>query len=211
MEIYNTEEEQVEALKQWWEKNGIKVIVFIVLLLGSVYGGQQWRQAQHDTAAAASSEYSKMMENWDADREKASEHADALLSNHGDTNYAALASLTLAASAIELADRDGAAARLNEVIRTTTSEELKALAALRLARIYLDKGEAEQALSTLNQLAPGAYEVAALELKGDIYLQQGKPEEARTAYDSAITKSDEMPGKRAMLEMKRDDLTAHKG
>ena len=38
METYNTEEEQVEALRRWWDENVKSVIAGIILALG-VSGG----------------------------------------------------------------------------------------------------------------------------------------------------------------------------
>ncbi len=43
MEIYNSEEQQVEAIKRFWKENGTAIIAGVVLGLGGLYG---WRYFQ---------------------------------------------------------------------------------------------------------------------------------------------------------------------
>ena len=40
MEQYRTEEEQVEALKKWWEENGRSTVVAVIVALGLGFGWQ---------------------------------------------------------------------------------------------------------------------------------------------------------------------------
>ena len=37
-----TEEEQIEALKRWWDENGKQVVLAIVLTVGGYFGWQAW-------------------------------------------------------------------------------------------------------------------------------------------------------------------------
>ena len=46
MEPYNTEEEQVEALRRWWDENGRSTIAAIVIALAAGFGWQAWQK--HD-------------------------------------------------------------------------------------------------------------------------------------------------------------------
>ena len=49
-----TEEEQIEALKRWWDDNGKQTILAIVLTVGGYFGWQAWTQHVDEQAAAAS-------------------------------------------------------------------------------------------------------------------------------------------------------------
>ncbi|MEW8396328.1 MAG: tetratricopeptide repeat protein, partial [Candidatus Thiodiazotropha sp.] len=40
MSEYQTEEEQVEAIKRWWKENGTSVIAGLVIGLGGIFGWQ---------------------------------------------------------------------------------------------------------------------------------------------------------------------------
>ena len=43
MDTYETEEQQVEAIKKWWNENYKMVIGLAVIGLGSIVGIQQWK------------------------------------------------------------------------------------------------------------------------------------------------------------------------
>ena len=38
-----TEEEQIEAIKQWWKKNGSSLLIGVGLALAIVFGWQAWQ------------------------------------------------------------------------------------------------------------------------------------------------------------------------
>ncbi len=54
MDAYRTEEEQVEALKAWWDENGRSIVVAIVIALAAGFGWQGWKSQQEGQAEAAS-------------------------------------------------------------------------------------------------------------------------------------------------------------
>ena len=43
MEVYETEEQQVEAVKKWWKENGVSLIVGVVMGLSAIAG---WKYYQ---------------------------------------------------------------------------------------------------------------------------------------------------------------------
>ncbi len=47
MDVYRTEDQQLDALKGWWKKNGTSIIVAIALGLAIVVGGRTWISQQH--------------------------------------------------------------------------------------------------------------------------------------------------------------------
>ena len=44
MESYRTEEEQVEALRRWWNENGRSTLFVIVVVLAGTFGWQGWQR-----------------------------------------------------------------------------------------------------------------------------------------------------------------------
>ena len=44
MEQYRTEEEQVEALRRWWNENGKSTVAVIVIALAAGLGWQAWQR-----------------------------------------------------------------------------------------------------------------------------------------------------------------------
>jgi predicted negative regulator of RcsB-dependent stress response len=84
--------------------------------------------------------------------------------------------------------------------------ELAELATLRLARLQLAQGQADQALKLVGELKADAHRALALELKGDALTALKRTDEARTAYDEALTALDATAPTRPYLEMKRNEL-----
>ena len=71
MEVYETEEQQVEAIKSWWKENGKAVVLGAVIGLGGLYG---WRYYQGEIQSAkeqASEAYTQAMNTLDSGSENA--------------------------------------------------------------------------------------------------------------------------------------------
>ena len=58
-----TEEEQIEALKRWWDENGKQVILAIVLTVGGYFGWEAYSDHAEEQAAAASLVYQQILDN----------------------------------------------------------------------------------------------------------------------------------------------------
>ena len=57
MDVYKTEDEQWEAVRQWWRENGMSAVFGIVLGLGAIFGWRWWQTHQIEQAEAASGIY----------------------------------------------------------------------------------------------------------------------------------------------------------
>ena len=60
MEIYTTEEEQVEALKKWWRENGKAVIAGFIIGFGAIFGWREWQAHVTEEAQKASRQFQEM-------------------------------------------------------------------------------------------------------------------------------------------------------
>ena len=110
MADYETEEQQVEALKRWWADNGRAVLFGIGLGLVLIFGWRAWQGHQVSVAQEASSAYTKVMESLENDDngEAFLSQVQAIKSDHGGTSYAAMASLAEARYHVEQNNLDGA-------------------------------------------------------------------------------------------------------
>ncbi|WP_350668795.1 tetratricopeptide repeat protein, partial [Pseudoalteromonas sp. 69-MNA-CIBAN-0232] len=52
-----TEEEQIEAFKAWWKKNGVMLIVAVAIAAGGYFGWQAWKNGQANYTSEASALY----------------------------------------------------------------------------------------------------------------------------------------------------------
>ena len=206
MEVYETEQEQIEAIKKWWKKNGKAVITGLILGLASLVGWQQWQASIQTARETASLEYSILLnelqaESYDAVRERASR----ILSLYGGTPYAAMAAMAAAKVNVETGELSAARTHLQLVIDTSKQEELVYVARARLARLMIDDGQASAAITLLKGVAAPAFDALYQEIIGDAYVAQDDSEQARAAYSAALASLDEGEDS-SILQMKLDEL-----
>lgn len=204
---YETEEQQIEALKGWWQANYLQVIGGLVIGLGLILGWRYYTAHQHDHAAQASDSYSdylSMFATPGQDSQAKGEVADKLLDEYGNTPYAALAAMAQAAKDAEAGNMQAAESRLQWVVGNARQSELKHIASLRLGRLYLAQNRLDEALKIVNGQYPESFTTNFQELKGDILVAKGESGAARTAYDKAIMHAGETASPWLML--KREDL-----
>jgi len=201
-----TDDEQVEKLKKWWEENGRAVIAGIVIGVGGLFGYRYWIDLQEANAEAASAHFVQMMQALkSSDSAGVTELADTLISDYSDTEYATLARFALARNLVESEKFDLAQTQLEQIIGSVGDAPLGFLARKRLASVQLQSAQPEQALVTLSVEFPPAFSAGVDELKGDIYAQQGKIDEAANAYREALSATPG-PANGEFLQQKLDDL-----
>ena len=61
MEEYRTEEEQVEALRRWWQENGRSIIAAVIIALAASFSWQTWESSQEGHQEEASTVYEAML------------------------------------------------------------------------------------------------------------------------------------------------------
>lgn len=210
MEVYNTEHEQVEALKAWWDKNGRIVIIAIVAVLAGVFGWKTWQGQQAQRAEVAAAAYQQMMDSIATDPEAAMMTGRSLVGEHPGTIYAAMASLAMGRIAVEQGDLATASAHLRAAAASSEQPELKRVAQLRLSQVLLAQGKSDEALSALNATEAGSLQAAYDEQRGDILLAKGDREGARNAYTNALAGYGEMSEKQQLVQMKLNDLAESK-
>lgn len=205
MAEYDTEEEQVKALKDWWKENGRSVIAGVVIGVAGLVGWKGWNTYQEQQSLAASDRYHAMRASIMAQNlEVVVQQAGELKDNYGTTPYASLGALLLAKAKAEQGDEAAIVENLQWVIENGKQETLQSIAKLRLARVYIGQNALDKAQQLLEQPFAQAYQSLLAEIRGDLLASQGDIAAARTAYDQAITAA----GAEDIdyLRMKRDNL-----
>lgn len=207
-----TEEEQVQALKDWWKENGKSLLLGIAVALAGVFGWQTWQTQQATESANASILYQNLLDATAAALSPQSnevlvstaEHlATQLKDDYSSSTYAQYAALLMARLAADNDKLDDALTELEWVLNSQPSESLFALASLRKARILAAQDKLDAALAAINSVPQAGYDAAISELKGDIYVAKGDLEKARDQYESALVgASIHQP----IIQMKLDDL-----
>jgi predicted negative regulator of RcsB-dependent stress response len=186
---YRTEEEQVEALKRWWQENGRSMITSVVVAIGLGLGWNYWQANREAALENASFSYQQMLQRLSqgtpADIATARQEAEMLLAEHSDTPYAQFAALHLA----RLLVTEGNAEEAEEKLRWVVAEadgETQAIAQMRLARVLAERGATEEALDMLVAGQGGELAASFAIARGDVLLAAGRDDEARLAYDAAL-------------------------
>lgn len=204
MEIYQTEEQQVEAIKGYWEQNGNMIIAGIVIGFAGFIGFNVYKDNKLEEELRVSDSYQSLIEGSVTDKATFSDNAEKFIKENSETSYASLTSLALAKDAAIKKDWSSAQTNLKTAISSAPTEGIKGIASLRLARVQVQQEQYEQALATLANELPDSFTASIEEIKGDIYLLQGKKELARNAYQVAIAADGLSTSPN--LQMKLDDL-----
>ncbi len=206
MEIYQTEEEQVDALKAWWDQKGKSLLLTLAAALVAVFGVNTWMERQQQMAEAASLQYQRMIGAFEASGEEAVTLGRAVIENHPSSHYATLAALRLAKAAVEENDTTGAENQLQWVAANSDQAIFTDVARTRLARLMLSDQRPDEALTQLDQVTTDSLRAVVDEIRGDVMLQKGERTAARSLYVSALSGYAEVPSKRQLMQMKIDDL-----
>ncbi|TGD73928.1 tetratricopeptide repeat protein [Mangrovimicrobium sediminis] len=211
MDTYRSEEEQVEALKRWWDENGRSTITAIIFALAVAFGWQGWQTYREDQSVNASTRYQALLQSLSTDdTEAAMAAAGELKREHPGTAYAEFAALHLARLHVIKGELPQAEEELRWVLtKAAKGSETYQVAQLRLARVVASAGDAAQALEILGGADPGGFAAAYQMARGDILLLQDRRDEARAAYGAALMQagSGGEPVNVALLQEKLQSLT----
>ena len=208
MDIYQTEEEQVEALKKWWDENGKSAIFGVVLGLGAIFGWREWQDYEITQAASASQVYEEMViAARSSDAETVEKKANEITAEYNSTAYGMFARLSLAKVAADKGQLDVAATELRNALAETSQDSIKHVIRLRLARVLASAGDTAGARKVLSQVsARGEFEVSYLELEGDLSRQENNLDSARDTYQQAVILARANGQDTTVLDLKLDDL-----
>lgn len=203
------EQEQLAEFKAWWQKYGNLLLTVVTLALLAFAGYNGWRWYEREQAAKAAGIYGQLEQAVRArDAAKVQTLTTSLIDGYSRSIYAPLAALQAARVAVDGADSTRARERLSWVIDKSGHDELAMIARVRLAGVLLDDKQYEAALGALNVPVPAAQATAVFDRRGDIYLVQGKFDEARAAYKEALDKADPQHPLRTIVQLKLDSLPA---
>jgi predicted negative regulator of RcsB-dependent stress response len=206
MEVYGSEQEQLEAIKKWWRDNGPAVVLGVVLGLGALFGWQAWEKHRNKQAELASAIYTGLIVDLDENKlDTINASVVELQNDYAGTPYAALASLAGAKAAVLLDDFDTAKSHLKWAMRSSKQSEIIAIAKLRLALLYLTTGELDAADSLLKEKYPSEFDAMYNELLGDLRMAKNDRQGARAAYDLALNAPVASDNRQA-VQIKRDAL-----
>ena len=203
MEIYSTEEQQVDAIKQFWKDYGTSIVVGAVVGLGGLFGGNYYSEHKIAQAELASEAFQAVSAGNISDTSMLAA-AETFAKDHSQKGYQSLLELIVAKAAVEAGDLDKAQATLKSVVSSAPDKGLVMVATMRLARVQAEQGQIATAITTLDQVSDPAFTAQRDELKGDFLVRKGDEELAKAAYQAAVNNGGTSVS--PALQMKLDNL-----
>lgn len=212
-----TEEETVQAIKDWWKKNGSSLLIGVGAALAIVFGWQAWQNHQMQQRTEAASQFAELINAYsdEADENRADTVAyvaENLREEYSDSAFAIYGMLMLARQ--QLMDQGNAEGAIESLSwaqdKAGETGPLAQIIRNRLARAQFAAERYDDALATIEGANnAGSFDAIYTELKGDILLAQGNREGAREAYlEARELNQQERSG---ILELKLSDLGVEEG
>ncbi len=201
------EQERLDELKAWWKRWGNLVLIALAVVIAAAAGWRYWQNRVVTQSLEAAAVYEKLTQSLASNDAKAAREAGAMLvDQYKSTPYAARAALLLAKQNVSDKDLKSAQTQLEWAAANSKEPAVKDLARLRLAGVQLDQKQYDAALKSLSGSHSDAFAFRFDDLRGDVLLAQGKPAEARAAYEKAYGRLEEGHPYRNIVELKLDAL-----
>jgi predicted negative regulator of RcsB-dependent stress response len=205
---YLTDEQQAEKAKHWLRENGVFLVAGVVLGLGVLFGWQSWESSRSQIAGEASVVWTQLSSAIEGERyNEVDETLRLLKDEYAATPYLDQGLLAVARMYMNRNMPEDAIDTLNEIVTGSGDKELRRVAELRIAQIYLYLGRFDDALAILGQSEPTAFVGQYHEFRGDIFFAQGRLEDSRDEYQLALVTDTAGVIDRNYVQMKLDDVS----
>jgi len=200
IQVDSTEEEQVEKIKKWWNSNGKQIIAGAVIGLAGIWGWNTYSDYQDKQSLNARGLYLS----YASDSNNLGAY-DKLTTDFSSSTYSDQAILLMAKYLFDAGSYAQALGVIKPLINNPSSV-IANTATLRVASIYLQQGQHDQALSILEGQSEDGFSGLVFSLMGDIYLDLGNHLEAQKYYSLAIDNVAENSNLSQLIQIKLDDL-----
>ncbi len=205
--VYTTEEEQVEAIKKWLKQYGLPIVLAIVIGLGGGFGWRYYKRVRLNHIQQASMLFQTMVSRYDTnDAAGGKTVAMQLIGKYASTPYADIASMMLAREQVNQGHLLVALSRLRWVLQHTSNKVFQQIAKNRSARILLAQNQPKKALALLKKVADQTFSAETNEIIGDALLALHKTGAARKAYKIALHALARNSTSRPILQLKYNQL-----
>ncbi|MFS1563079.1 MAG: YfgM family protein [Candidatus Arsenophonus phytopathogenicus] len=188
MEVYTTENEQVDAIKRFFVNNGKALVIGLAVGVGAIIGWNYWQAHQANRLQESAQAFEQISSQLQTGSKQALA-AGEQFANETKNMYGVLTNIELAKIAVEKSDIAGAEKALLKALAVAKLDDLKDLINVRLARVQLALNKTDQALITLTQVQDKGWSRIVEDIRGDVLLKKGDVAGARAAYSKGIESS----------------------
>lgn len=201
------EQEQLDQIKHFWAQYGNLITWVLIAVFGSMAAWNGWSYWQRSQAAKAAALYDEIERAAVAsDAERMERALSDMKDKFGSTTFAAQSGLLAGKTLFDAGKTDGARAALTWVAEKVSDDAYKAVARLRLVGLDIEAQAFDQALKTLETPVPKPFEPLVADRRGDVFMAQGKTEEAKAQYQMAWRGLSDRAEYRRLVEVKLASL-----
>ena len=184
------EQEQLDEFRVWWKKYGKLAVNLVLAALLAYAAWQGYQYFQQKKAIEASVLYQALVTTDPTKSAEIKAQSAKLMADYSGTPYAGRAAIFVAKNRVADKDKKDAKTQLEWAIKNAKESTIKAIASVQLAGILLEEKNYDGALKVLSNDVDEGFSGIKDDLLGDILLAQGKPAEAKKAYQNALTNLD---------------------
>lgn len=207
-EVYETEEQQIDAIKRWWKENGNSIILGLVLGIGGIGGFRYWQNHVDEQAKMASMDFEEVVTLSANDKNEFLAKVTEVEVHHTGKAYADLSAFVAAKKLVDEKDYKAAKQQLEWIVKNSKEESFVHVARIRLVKVMLQLNETAAALAKIKDLNAEGFESIYSELRGDIYAAMQEYTQAKAEYQVALNKLNPGDRRGAAIEMKSNNLPA---
>ncbi|MDX1795097.1 MAG: tetratricopeptide repeat protein [Hydrogenovibrio sp.] len=212
MSRFETDDEQVAALKNWWDKNGTQLLTGVLIVVLAWSGWTYYQKNQIAKASHASTTFevlqSKMQQGAFGD---VAREGLKLMEEQPDSPYSTATALMLAKYELNKGEVDEALKHLNWVVKQHLDDAMVLIAQLRIANIYIDQKQYEQAKTLLASIQADKLvdaEKANYDyVSAQLALKQSRFDDARKALQNVVDNAKAPTNLQNIARLQLDDLT----
>lgn len=207
MKLNLEEQESIAKLKYFFRDYGKYIalalsVLIIVYVLNSVWN---WKQ-QKDSMLAAADYQNVVVAVATNNASLTNTLTERMMQKYPKNEYTAMA-LMLASKSAKTTNKNNLAEKyLNFIIDKSKDDGLVNVARLRLADVYIDEHKLSLVLPLLLQKHDKNFDALYYSKRGDLHLAQGKLDEARLAYKTALTMAGDNQEVASLINMRLEVL-----
>lgn len=213
MSRLETEDEQVQALKDWWKKNGTSLLSGVLVIVLGWSGWTYWENNRIAQASNASAIF-EVMQMKSSQNQLGDVLRDGLklMEDQPESPYSSAVALMIAKYHFDKNEMDQAIENYQWVEQNTTDHSLKFIAQTRLVSVLIqaDKlADAEKVLASVSVDTLSAGEQANLDYRmAELAIAQHAFEEAQTRLTKVIENTSAPANIANLARLKLDDLAS---
>jgi len=211
MSRYETEDEQVEAIKSWWKKNGTQLLTAILVVVIAISGWRYWTNTQYIESANASSLFEGLQANMQRGTfGEVSREALKLMQEQPDSPYAVGAAMMYAKYSLDKGETQDALTQYTWITENAKDAQLRNTAYISLARIQIDLQKLDTAQAHLDFLTKanlkGAEKSVLDYVSGLMAIAKSDAEGAQLAFKRVVENDKTETNLLGLAQIQLDDL-----